>query len=87
MARTHGKIATYQDGCKCDECSAVKAERNARQKRERHNTTLPDGDRRHGVNGYSNYGCRCAACTLAWRRKDRAARARLRRAVRLRGVG
>jgi len=23
---------------------------------------LPDGDPRHGANGYTNYGCRCDVC-------------------------
>jgi len=23
---------------------------------------LPEGDRRHGHNGYTNYGCRCDVC-------------------------
>lgn len=28
---------------------------------------LPDGDPRHGRNGYTNYGCRCDTCRLAVR--------------------
>ena len=29
--------------------------------------TLPDGDRRHGLNGYTNHGCRCDTCRAAAR--------------------
>lgn len=39
---------------------------------------LPVGDSRHGLNGYSNYRCRCEICRKsnadyqrAWRRRDR----------------
>jgi hypothetical protein len=35
-------------------------------------TTLPDGDPRHGRNGYTNLGCRCPVCTEAQRVAHRA---------------
>jgi hypothetical protein len=84
--RTHGRIATYMVGCRCDECSAAKRAANALQRAARRACILPPGDARHGVNGYSNYGCRCHTCTVAWRRKSQRIERRLRRAVRLRGA-
>ncbi len=35
------------------------------RKDPRHSVVLPPGDPRHGLNGYSNYRCRCEACRTA----------------------
>jgi len=31
MARTHGKISTYQYGCRCDDCRKAKQTRNRKR--------------------------------------------------------
>lgn len=38
--------------------------------------TLPDGDPRHGANGYVGYGCRCQTCTEADRLRHQLMRLR-----------
>lgn len=65
MARTHGLVATYRSGCRCDACRA--ANRDAqREMRSRGRATV------HGLSGYRNYGCRCATCSEAGSADNRA---------------
>lgn len=46
--------------------AARAAERKAAKAwRDAHPEGLPPGDERHGVNGYTNYDCRCMICTDA----------------------
>lgn len=62
----HGTRVGYQRGCKCADCKAAAARYLANWRASK--TGLPEGDPRHGtVNGYENYGCRCALCAEARR--------------------
>lgn len=66
----HGATRYRNAGCRCDVCragaTAAQAERRAAAQRR----GLAPGDDRHGTpNGYSYWGCRCAACTEVMRAK------------------
>jgi hypothetical protein len=65
----HGTTSAYRNrGCRCDECRAHNAVRQARQRGAR--GPLPPGDLRHGtLNGYTNYRCRCDQCAAASKRR------------------
>lgn len=58
-----GTYARYQRGCRCDRCKNASREYMAWW---RSRAVLGRGDERHGtINGYDNFGCRCAACRAA----------------------
>jgi hypothetical protein len=74
---THGTPSAYKRGCRCGDCRAAKTAQNARQKQARM-LRLAAGDAadfKHGVSGYTNWGCRCEVCVAAARR-DRQQRSR-----------
>ena len=66
----HGTDNGYINlGCRCDKCKAAKAARNARERQVRHATTRSEGvpaGVQHNASTYSNWGCRCQACTQEW---------------------
>jgi AraC-like DNA-binding protein len=73
----HGGARRYQMGCKCDACmEGMRARARARRGQE---------PREHGTNSsYTNYSCRCQACTEAatiYRRGLRARRKQQRQPV------
>jgi len=69
----HGTYASYQRGCRCDECTE--------SMREHYRQRYEEGPKRHGTaSGYSNYRCRCPKCKAAWRAHRRALRVRRRSA-------
>lgn len=86
MARTHGKVGTYNDGCHCDECRAASTAYLASRKVARFALRVEVDGRlvaahlppeMHGREGtYGNHGCRCTPCTGAWAEADRAHRRR-----------
>lgn len=65
MSVVHGRSAYVHGTCRCPVCAQANRE-YAAELRARKSGTLAPGDPRHGtVNGYSNYRCRCQACTRA----------------------
>jgi hypothetical protein len=69
----HGTPNAYVNyGCRCAECRAANAARQADARRRRAAT----GSMRHGkVSTYDNYLCRCAKCYAAKSAENAAARA------------
>ena len=73
----HNTQSGYSGGCRCSQCRAAHAayERMIRRRR----SVVPDKQIPHGTrNGYLNYLCRCAACTMTERDYWREQRARKR---------
>lgn len=75
VARVHGTLTAYRNGCRCIPCREVHAER-ARGRRARKQPPV------HGtISAYGNHGCRCDSCRAAGsesnrqQRLDRIARA------------
>lgn len=70
MSRTHGLPATYNCGCRCDECSYANRMRQARR-RQRVAETGDISPAQHGTeNAYVNYSCRCEPCRAAGSRHN-----------------
>lgn len=73
-----GRMAEYQNGCRCTDCTSAKAAR-LREYRQEVRGRLTPGDPRHGTaSGYDTYGCRCMDCRRvnAARKADYKARQR-----------
>lgn len=51
-----------------------------------YNVVLSPGDKRHGTNGYTNYGCRCSVCRTAWAEAQRELRLRRDPSTRPHGI-
>ncbi len=51
--------------CRCDVCRKGHAERIAKFREKRRGQEPPQGHGHYG--SYSNWGCRCEACSEAWR--------------------
>lgn len=84
-AAVHGSQTMYQrHGCRCDECRAGNARRNAAMRRDRalrlaqDPTLAPHGS----VSTYNNWDCRCDECRAVWSAlmRERAARRKAKRA-------
>jgi hypothetical protein len=61
----HGTQSKYSHGCRCDECRRAHADHQGnlvQGHRENPPSWIPHGT----IGGYSNYACRCRACTSAW---------------------
>lgn len=68
MSRTHGLVATYRDGCRCDDCRVAANLKRALQRRARREQIEREGIPEaipHGRTGYANWGCRCGVCKAA----------------------
>jgi len=61
----HGTMARRRRGCHCPPCTAEGRAHASELRALRRERGLPPGDPRHGVYGYSGYGCRCRICTKA----------------------
>lgn len=60
--KRHGTLHAYRNlGCRCSSCRAVGHETDIRL----HRRGLAAGDPRHGLNGYTHFGCRCDVCSTA----------------------
>lgn len=74
----HGTCASYEAGCRCDDCRQANTARATDQRRKRRE--YPAEKIPHGLGGYLNYGCRCPVCrsthaqALAQQRRRRHAR-------------
>lgn len=80
----HGRYAYGNHGCRCEACTTDHSKYLAERRAERRELRIPDGSGRlvaptwvkHGTpGGYSNWYCRCVACTDAWAASARRARA------------
>lgn len=61
---THGRLSSYNSGCRCDDCREAVADYQAT--RISRAVVPPPGDPRHGrYSTYINYRCRCSLCTQA----------------------
>jgi hypothetical protein len=64
--RSHGRPATYRDGCRCEECRAANAARHkAWRRRTCRNPASADRAGHGKASTYNNHGCRCTGCTDA----------------------
>jgi hypothetical protein len=80
MSAACGTWSAYNMGCHCGNCRAA-AREYKRELRARHRNGWPDHLIPHGTAaGYSEYACKCPACTEAQRLHS--ARMRARRRVR-----
>lgn len=77
MTTDHGGSGRrYEDGCRCPVCTEAHRVRITRRRNERRaGRVLVDGRLvawqapEHGRRStYSNWGCRCVLCALAWKR-------------------
>lgn len=60
----HGTSWQYRVGkCRCTACRKWNSDERAKSRASK--AGLPEGDPRHGLNGYTNYKCRCEVCTAA----------------------
>lgn len=86
----HGTLDGYNNHhCQCEACTKENTLANARRRTDRR-AALQGEPRQRGERGpeplqapkkhnaatYSNWGCRCEACTLAWRLAQRRWRSR-----------
>jgi hypothetical protein len=76
----HGYVGYTDWGCRCDVCKAAKAGYQAgrgarpgqaeymKQYRRNRKASLTKGEAqfKHGLGGYTNYGCRCEVCAKAY---------------------
>lgn len=61
---THGKVWSYNHGCRCQDCRDASTERR-RQQRSAWKKRLDEAP--HGtISGYGNWYCRCELCTARW---------------------
>jgi len=58
--RSHAKVSTYNNGCRCYPCED--AARTYRQLYQRPPARLPDGVSHGTVQAYRDHGCRCDPC-------------------------
>lgn len=75
MSVVHGRSAYSSGKCRCLFCTQAQRDYIAALQARLHAQGLPPDDPRHGThNGYSNYGCRCGACSQVWSAYNRARR-------------
>lgn len=78
----HG-LSRYRKGCRCLTCRAAVSQRNSASYRQRMTLRVTGENGRplattveHGAaSAYSQWGCRCEPCSLAWSRRLRERRA------------
>ncbi len=69
-SKTHGLASTYSAGCRCAECRRAHTRYQASLRAKRLSSGRVLGE--HGKSStYSNWGCRCERCRLAWRAEMR----------------
>lgn len=63
---THGTVNSYNKGCHCPECRHANTVFCAERRILRRSRVADMPADKHGtVSGYENWGCKCAACSLA----------------------
>lgn len=75
----HGHPATYQKGCRCDDCREANRNRCAEDRKARTGDPAAADRAGHGkASTYRNYNCRCSKCSKANTANVNAYRARKR---------
>lgn len=72
MPRTHGRVATYIAGCRCEDCRGASTDYHRERRRvrteQRENGVAVADEIVHGRNStYCNHSCRCDECREAHR--------------------